>query len=485
MTREATRQVIDETGAIHRLKRRIGRGGQGDVWLADGGRRIVKLMRHGRRAETLRRQLIFVRRLDLKGLHVARPIAVLRRPHIGYVAEFLEDMTSIKELIEAPAEGLLEWHIATGGLRRRLRLLAHAGEAIRGLHARGVIYADVSHNNVFVSAPIHADEAWLIDLDNLAHESDPRHPVHTPGYGAPEVVRGTSGCTSLSDAWAFAVLVWQTLTLTHPFVGDIVDEGPPELEEKAFAAELPWAWHSVDDSNACSVGLPYELVMGSRLFELARRCFEHGVDDRSARPSISQWVERLHSAADLTLECPECKGTFLVTETSCPWCDEPSAKIDRVAIIRWVPEQGIVVPATRLPQLPVVDVQWTRLPKRLTEGLQGVAGRARHVGVRRVPRGFEVLAAPGERAWIVEQPLVDLEEGESLRAEVRAEGDDFEIEFRVHRRSQAHTNVEPRCFVRPVHRVEGRARTVLEKGWLVLFDSPDRPQRAAVLGRRP
>ena len=167
MTREATRQVIDETGAIHRLKRRIGRGGQGDVWLADGGRRIVKLMRHGRRAETLRRQLIFVRRLDLKGLHVARPIAVLRRPHIGYVAEFLEDMTSIKELIEAPAEGLLEWHIATGGLRRRLRLLAHAGEAIRGLHARGVIYADVSHNNVFVSAPIHADEAWLIDLDNL------------------------------------------------------------------------------------------------------------------------------------------------------------------------------------------------------------------------------------------------------------------------------------------------------------------------------
>jgi len=229
-----THQVVDEAGAVHTLAKKIGAGGQGEVWLAEGGRRIVKLLRPGADAEVLRRQFAFVRRLDLGGLHVAKPIAVLKKPHVGYVAEFLGDMVSIKTLLEAPSKDLVRWHIDTGSLRRRLRLLAHAGEALLGLHAKGVVYADVSHNNVFVSEPVGAVESWLIDLDNLSHESDPRRAIYTPGYGAPEVVAGTSGCTSLSDAWAFAVLAWHTLTLHHPFIGDLVNDGEPELEDEAL-----------------------------------------------------------------------------------------------------------------------------------------------------------------------------------------------------------------------------------------------------------
>ena len=38
-----THQVVDEAGAVHTLAKRIGAGGQGEVWLAKGGRRIVKL----------------------------------------------------------------------------------------------------------------------------------------------------------------------------------------------------------------------------------------------------------------------------------------------------------------------------------------------------------------------------------------------------------------------------------------------------------
>lgn len=175
-------EVTDETGAVHPLERKIGKGGQGVVWLVKGGRRVVKLLERGD-PETLRRQFLFVRRLDLSGLHVAKPLAVLKPPRVGYVAEFLGDMTPIGTLLAPPAKDLMRWHIDTGGLRRRLRLLAHAGEALLGLHGRGVVYGDVSHNNVFVSTPVTAHEAWLIDLDNLAHDSDPRRAIYTPGYG--------------------------------------------------------------------------------------------------------------------------------------------------------------------------------------------------------------------------------------------------------------------------------------------------------------
>ncbi len=438
----AIQQVIDESGAVHALAKKIGAGGQGEVWLAAGGRRIVKLLNRGGDAEALRRQFAFVRRLDLAGLHVARPIAVLKPPHVGYVAEFLGDMMPIKGLLDAPKADVLRWHIDTGGLRRRLRLLAHVGEALLGLHARGVVYCDVSHNNVFVSEPSHVNEAWLIDLDNLRHESDPKLTLYTPGYGAPEVVAGSQGCTSLSDAWAFAVLAWHTLTLTHPFVGDLVNAGEPELEDAAFAGRLPWVGHKTDARNRCSTGLPPDVVLAGRLTDLARRTFEGGLTDRKQRPGIAQWVDRLHAAADQTVGCAGCGGTFFVTETACPWCDEPRQAVLPVHIARWQPEKGLVEGATRLGQLPLTT-EGLVLTRRVTQGLTGLSARTAHVEIVAVDRGVSVRALAGRSVWVA--PVGG---GNQER-----------------------------------HEVADRARIIPANGWIVLFETPDQPQRVAVIGR--
>lgn len=440
--RDAARcQVVDEAGAVHTLAQKLGAGGQGEVWLEAGGRRIVKLLSPGADADVLRRKFAFLRRLDLAGLHVAKPIAVLRRPHVGYVAEFLGDMVAIKTLLEAPSKDLVRWHIETGGLRRRLRLLAHAGEALLGLHAKGVVYADVSHNNVFVSQPVGAVEAWLIDLDNLSHDSDPSRAIYTPGYGAPEVVAGTSGCTSLSDAWAFAVLAWNTLTLHHPFIGDFVNDGEPELEVEAFAGRLPWVGHSIDDSNRCSKGFPSELVLGGRLLELAKRTFEDGITDRTKRAGLADWVERLHVAADQTVRCPACTGTYFVTSPDCPWCEEPRPLVTPLRLVRWQPGKGLVDGATRLWQLPLAQEELV-LSRRVTEGQTGVAGRAPHVTLTPVQRGVSVRAAPGCTVWVAPANGVDSERYE----------------------------------------ISGRQRIIPPSGWVLFFEDPAKPQRVALIG---
>lgn len=435
-------RVVDESGAVHTHSKRIGAGGQGEVWLAEGGRRIVKLLNRRGDADFLRRQFAFVRRLDLAGLHVARPIAVLKPPHVGYVAEFLGDMVSIKSLLEAPAANLLRWHIDTGGLCRRLRLLAHVGEVLVGLHARGVVYADLSHNNVFVSEPVHAAEAWLIDLDNLSHESDPSCAIYTPGYGAPEIVARTAGCTSLSDAWAFAVLVWQTLTLTHPLVGDLVQDGEPELEEMAFAGRLPWVGHATDARNACSRGLPPEFVLAGRLLDSARRTFEDGLGERTKRPSVAEWIERLHAAADQTVKCTGCAGTYFANQPVCPWCDHPRPLLSIVRLARWHPGSGVIEGAVKLGQLPLTS-DGLLLPRRVTLGETGISARAAHVEIKPVDRGISVRAMPGFQAWVAPADRADSER----------------------------------------YSVADRSRIVPPNGWLVFFEDPALPQRVAVLGR--
>lgn len=400
------REVVDENGAVHALESCLGRGGQGEVWLVRGGRRVVKLLRRGRDREALRRQIAAVKRLDIHALHVARPLALLRPPEVGYVAEFLGDMMPIGKLMKPPqGEPVTAWYQRTGGLRRRLRLLAHAGEALAGLHALGRIYGDVSHHNVFVSAPSTASEAWLIDLDNLRVESSLEDAVYTPGYGAPEVVAGKAGSTSFSDAWGFAVLAFHVLTLVHPFLGDDVAEGEPELEEQAFDGTLPWIDHRTDARNRATTGIPRALVMGKRLTELAHAMFEEGVRNRARRPGVGAWVDRLHRTADQTLLCAGCGGTYLVNAPQCPWCGATRTSYLRVAVHRWEPGHGIVEQSGEIEKLPLAG-EPLPLTRRLTHGEVGVAARAVHTTLEPQDSGVRVVTR-GSSAWLTRPGAID------------------------------------------------------------------------------
>jgi len=406
---ELQRKVTDETGAIHSLVRCLGQGGQGEVWLTANGRRVVKLFPGNSKREELRRQIAFVKRADLGGLHVARPLALLREPAVGYVAEFLEDMIPMRALL-APARGesIRDWYLATGGLRRRLRLLAHAGEAVAGVHSRGLVYGDISDNNIFVSAPTDAEEAWLIDLDNLKYESDPLAAIFTRSYGAPEVISRSTGLTSFSDAWAFGVLAFQVLTLVHPFLGDMVADGEPELEDDAFSGHLPWIEDATDTRNTSSRGLPRNAVVGrevldakgqrkTNLFEVARRTFEEGRLDPQRRPGVSSWVESLHVAADQTVRCPDCSATFFVTAPKCRWCGAVRPAMSQVRFQRWDPASGVVPAMGNLARIPLVS-EVVELPRRLTHAESGVGARSVAATLEPTDRGV-ILRAAGT-CWV-------------------------------------------------------------------------------------
>jgi len=365
------KDVVDERGNVHVLTTPpLGEGGQGIVFATKNPDIAVKLISTGETSNPERRQPLLeqltrglgrpietddgahhrlrnrlsqVRTLPLPDLHIAQPLELLRG-YVGYTMRLLRDMVPIRTLILPPAvENAAVEYLAAGGLRRRLRLLAKTAETLGRLHAIPLVYADVSPNNIFVSSDTGANESWLIDADNLHFQSMPGPSIYTPGFGAPEIVGGHASVSTLSDAYAFAVLSFYVIAQTHPFLGDQVDEGGWEasvdLEEQAFAGKLPWVEDEEDDSNWSDKGVPRDLVLTPRLRKLYQRTFGPGRNDSSKRPGLLEWAEVLYQAADLTVTCRECRSTFYVPCKTCPWCSSsPSAELLYAEFRAWDPE---------------------------------------------------------------------------------------------------------------------------------------------------
>ncbi len=381
-------------GNRYRLGPELGRGGQGTVFAVEGDRRAVKLLRDrsAGAGERLRDQLAMVGRLPLAGLAVARPLEQLRPPHMGYVMELFTGMTSLGSLGRPPrgVASVCTWYFEGGGLRRRLRLLARIAEVLSEIHGRGLVYVDPSPFNILVSSQTDACEVRLIDTDNLRAATQAGGALFTPGYGAPEIVRETGMPSSLSDAHAFAVMAFETLALVHPLLGDAVRDGEPELEEQALAGHLPWIDEPEDDRNRSGAGIPRDIVLSLRLRDDFGLTFGAGLSDPRARPGLSRWAERLHGAADRTVTCPECSGSYFCNLPCCSWCDAPRPGFVFAAVLLWDPDRrklrgssvgelesapGIVRNPSGKPR--VVDAlaisadEPTELTERMTQGTSG------------------------------------------------------------------------------------------------------------------
>src|SRR5262245_52956280 len=97
------RVVRDEYGRAFPLVRRIGAGGQAEVWASEG-HIAVKLMhaRTPKAARRLSKRIDVIRKLNLDGVPISRPQHMLAAPDVGYTLELLDDMIAIQRLASPP-----------------------------------------------------------------------------------------------------------------------------------------------------------------------------------------------------------------------------------------------------------------------------------------------------------------------------------------------------------------------------------------------
>jgi serine/threonine protein kinase len=206
-------------GGKYRLEDSIGRGGMGEVFeatsLVTGQRVAIKVVNRAfldtMLVERLRREAEAARRVNSEFVPQLYDVDKTPDGELFLVMELLYGETLSSRMRRRG--GLLTWEE-----------LHHLGEdVLRGLfdaHAAGVIHRDLKPGNIFIeSLPGRHERARILDfgvckLDVHDGESltTTGEAVGTIAYMAPEQIRGASKVDERADLYAFAMVVFETLS---------------------------------------------------------------------------------------------------------------------------------------------------------------------------------------------------------------------------------------------------------------------------------
>lgn len=346
---------IDEKGYEHKVNflDEIGEGAQGKVFRTNNRGILVKVAEVGKPGE-MKWKVNKIRSLNLpKNLNFALPIVNLNIPngkYEGYIMRIMEDMNPISYLMRSSfksEEGLYKYYDEeTGGLKRRLEILKKIAYDLFAIHSRGIVYGDISPNNLFVSSDVNHKEVWFIDCDNMEHNYDVNYTIGSPGFCSPEIRKalppyneGQQRNTIENDIYSFANLAFHIIFLADPFRGSILEDdnddednwddedddwGKEEEGERKFdLGEVSWVGEE-DPSNRPLYGLSSWIsdMISPELKELINKTLGYeGRRNPKVRPSMRIWYEEINSLLNSLVTC-ECGYSYYDLNISCLRCGD-------------------------------------------------------------------------------------------------------------------------------------------------------------------
>jgi protein kinase-like protein len=217
------------------IREELGRGGMGVVYAAEDGRleRTVALKAlppHIGSDAVARERLA----------REARAAAALSHPSIAtvYALEEIDgDLFIATELVRGHT---LRSELSAGALPPALlcETLLQIAEALDAAHRHGIVHRDLKPENVLRDAE---GRIKVVDFGLARSVSGPRArltvagiPIGTPGYMAPEQLRGDA-LDARADVFAFGVMAYELATGTHPFGGS----DPAALLERLLSGDPP------------------------------------------------------------------------------------------------------------------------------------------------------------------------------------------------------------------------------------------------------
>jgi eukaryotic-like serine/threonine-protein kinase len=228
--------MIGRTLGHYQVGEQLGRGGMGEVYLADDislGRKVALKFLPDAFAADPERMARFEREAKL--------LASLNHPNIAAIYG-LEQAEGKRFLVLELVEGeTLAQRISKGPLpvEEALRICRQIAEGIEAAHEKGVIHRDLKPANVMIAA---GDKVKILDFglakalsDETQSVDSSQSPTLTEAMTRPGVILGTAAYMSpeqakgksvdkRADIWAFGCILYECLTGKRAFEGETATE---------------------------------------------------------------------------------------------------------------------------------------------------------------------------------------------------------------------------------------------------------------------
>lgn len=273
------RRARPEIGA-YACSRRLGRGGDAEVWAAaeplTGCPVAIKVLRPERasagQVPRLLREYQFLRDLALDGVPRVRGVGVTPGGQHYLVMDRLDGLPSARWVERATTP--------RDRVARTLGVLARAAWTVAAIHEAGVLHGDLKPSSVLVG---EGDRVCLIDF-GAARPSDPNRLVGTipqafmtRTFAAPELLSRHAPCAG-SDVWALSAIACRLLLGAPPF-----GQGTrAELRARMTAG-------AIDALRTALVGSVPPRALDAIMAGFSR--------EPGARPSADAWAEAVGGAA--------------------------------------------------------------------------------------------------------------------------------------------------------------------------------------------
>ncbi len=242
--------MIGLTISHYRILEKLGRGGMGEVYLAED-------MQLGRRVaiKFLPKEVATDERAKQRLLREAQTAATLDHPHICAIYEVGQEGENSFIVLQYVEGETLASRIKRQlpDLREALAIAAQVADALSEAHARGIIHRDIKPENIMLTARNQVKvldfglakvvrDPNIIDADTASMLSIPGMVIGTVPYMSPEQVRGEE-LDCRSDIFSFGTVLYELLSGRRPFeakssaeiISAILTKEPPPINRSSLA----------------------------------------------------------------------------------------------------------------------------------------------------------------------------------------------------------------------------------------------------------
>lgn len=323
-------------GVTALIKKELGRGGQGIVYLADvAGKEMALKWYLKNPGKQFYINLANNVRDGSPAPNFIWPLAVTEEIEgtFGYVMDVrpngYEDMG---KFILAKAK--------FANVHAQLKACLQLCSAFQKLHIRGLSYQDMNDGNFFINPK--TGDILICDNDNVAPDGTNLGILGKAGYMAPEIVEGVKMPNRYTDYHSLAICLFILIYMNRPFEGQLAISYPDNdshIAKKIYGFESIFIMDPSNDKNRPVKGIHNNVIRRWEIYpSLLKRAFctafgSDAIKDPTKRLMDKQWLNIILQIRSMLVQCPHCgKETFVdiyeSNSENCIFCHRPISNPD-------------------------------------------------------------------------------------------------------------------------------------------------------------